>query len=164
MVTCTSLSALSVNVAVVSCAKESATVSNGSFLPSLAIRKRLVSTNKLQLGVARKRSLVVVNAETQQDPSQKAQEIFDTLKTKWDAVENKSQVVIYAGGAVVVLWFSSALVSSINSVPLLPKILELVGLGYSGWFVYRYLLLKERREELKGEIEELKKKITGTTE
>jgi hypothetical protein len=24
----------------------------------------------------------------------------------------------------------------------LPKILELVGLGYTGWFVYRYLLFK----------------------
>jgi hypothetical protein len=27
----------------------------------------------------------------------------------------------------------------------LPKILELVGLGYTGWFVYRYLLFKVRR-------------------
>lgn len=24
----------------------------------------------------------------------------------------------------------------------LPKIMELVGLGYTGWFVYRYLLFK----------------------
>lgn len=28
------------------------------------------------------------------------------------------------------------------SSPQLPKILELVGLGYTGWFVYRYLLFK----------------------
>ena len=27
----------------------------------------------------------------------------------------------------------------------LPKIMELVGLGYSSWFVYRYLLFKARR-------------------
>lgn len=27
----------------------------------------------------------------------------------------------------------------------LPKILELVGLGYTGWFVYRYLLFKVLR-------------------
>ena len=27
----------------------------------------------------------------------------------------------------------------------LPKIMELVGLGYSSWFVYRYLLFKVRR-------------------
>ena len=27
----------------------------------------------------------------------------------------------------------------------LPKLLELVGLGYTAWFVYRYLLFKVRR-------------------
>ncbi|KAH7332242.1 hypothetical protein KP509_20G077500 [Ceratopteris richardii] len=40
------------------------------------------------------------------------------------------------------------------------KILELVGLGYSGWFVCRYLLFKENRKELVVEIEKLKTKIT----
>ncbi|KAG2661314.1 hypothetical protein PVAP13_1KG497900 [Panicum virgatum] len=44
----------------------------------------------------------------------------------------------------------------------LPKIMELVGLGYTGWFVYRYLLFKESRKELAEDIESLKKKIAGT--
>ncbi|MCI24256.1 protein CURVATURE THYLAKOID 1A chloroplastic-like, partial [Trifolium medium] len=60
----------------------------------------------------------------------------------WDAVENKSTVLVYGGGALVAVWLSSILVGAINSVPLLPKIMELVGLGYTGWFVYRYLLFK----------------------
>ena len=45
--------------------------------------------------------------------------------------------------------------------PLVPKLLELVGLGYTAWFVYRYLLFKSSREELLADIEELKKKITS---
>ena len=45
--------------------------------------------------------------------------------------------------------------------PQLPKLLELVGLGYSAWFVYRYLLFKSSREELLADVEELKKKITS---
>jgi len=32
-----------------------------------------------------------------------------------------------------------------TQTPQLPKIMELVGLGYSSWFVYRYLLFKARR-------------------
>ncbi|CAI0469736.1 unnamed protein product [Linum tenue] len=44
----------------------------------------------------------------------------------------------------------------------LPKIMELVGLGYTGWFVYRYLLFKQSRKELATDIETLKKKIAGT--
>jgi hypothetical protein len=41
----------------------------------------------------------------------------------------------------------------------LPKLFELVGLGYSAWFTYRYLLFKSSREELVEDIETLKKKI-----
>ncbi|GMY23817.1 protein CURVATURE THYLAKOID 1A, chloroplastic-like [Fagus crenata] len=89
-------------------------------------------------------------------------ELFTDLKEKWDAIENKSTVLLYGGGAIVAVWLSSILVGAINSVPLLPKILELVGLGYTGWFVYRYLLFKSSRKELATDIEVLKKKIAGT--
>ncbi|PON49582.1 Cyanobacterial aminoacyl-tRNA synthetase, CAAD domain containing protein [Parasponia andersonii] len=91
-----------------------------------------------------------------------AGELFTDLKEKWDAVENKSTVLLYGGGAIVVVWLSSILVGAVNSVPLLPKVLELVGLGYTGWFVYRYLLFKSSRKELATDIESLKKKIAGT--
>lgn len=33
--------------------------------------------------------------------------------------------------------------------------------GYTAWFVYRYLLFKDSREELVKDVEDLKKKITG---
>ncbi|KAK1313261.1 Uncharacterized protein QJS10_CPA06g02202 [Acorus calamus] len=91
---------------------------------------------------------------------------FQPLSTPfwWDAVENKSTVLIYGGGAIVAVWLSSIVVGAINSVPLLPKVLELVGLGYTGWFVYRYLLFKSSRKELASDIEDLKKKIAGTVE
>ena len=86
------------------------------------------------------------------------------MKEKWDALENKSTVFLYGGGALVAVWLSSIVVGAVNSVPLLPKIMELVGLGYTGWFVYRYLLFKSSRKELASEIEDLKKKIAGTGE
>jgi len=89
-------------------------------------------------------------------------EAFSDIKEKWDTIENKSMVILYGGGAIVALWLSSIIVDAINSVPLLPKITELVGLGYTGWFVYRYLLFKSSRTELAAEIEALKKKIAGS--
>ncbi|KAK1376686.1 hypothetical protein POM88_032879 [Heracleum sosnowskyi] len=79
----------------------------------------------------------------------------------WDAVENKSIVLLYGGGALVGVWLSATLVGAINSITLLPKIMELVGLRYTGWFVYRYLLFKSSRKELATDIESLKKKIAG---
>jgi len=87
--------------------------------------------------------------------------IVKDLQEKWDKTENKSGVVLYGAGAIVLVWLSSALVSSINAVPLLPKLMELVGLGYTAWFTYRYLLFKSSREELSKDVEEIKKRITG---
>ncbi|KAF0909647.1 hypothetical protein E2562_000012 [Oryza meyeriana var. granulata] len=69
-------------------------------------------------------------------------EILSELREKWDAIENKPSAFLYGGGAIIAVWLSLIVVKALDSVPLLPNILELVGLGYSGWFVYRYLLFK----------------------
>jgi len=39
---------------------------------------------------------------------------------------------------------SDTFFDALSVVPQLPKLLELVGLGYSAWFTYRYLLFKVR--------------------
>merc|ERR1712216_278089 len=79
---------------------------------------------------------------------------------KWDDTENKGQVITYVAGATVALWLSSTVVGAINAIPLLPKIMELVGLGYSAWFVYRYVLFKESRKELEQTVDDLLTKIS----
>ncbi|XP_051130158.1 protein CURVATURE THYLAKOID 1A, chloroplastic-like isoform X3 [Andrographis paniculata] len=107
-------------------------------------------------------SQVVVKASSSSDESPvDANELIEDLKQKWDAVENKPTVILYGSGAIVALWFASVVVGAINSIPLVPKMMELVGLGYAGWFVYRYLLFKSSRKELATDIEALKKKISG---
>eukprot|EP00270_Netrium_digitus_P010311 TRINITY_DN3197_c0_g1_i2.p1 TRINITY_DN3197_c0_g1~~TRINITY_DN3197_c0_g1_i2.p1 ORF type:complete len:175 (-),score=44.01 TRINITY_DN3197_c0_g1_i2:265-789(-) len=88
-------------------------------------------------------------------------ELFDDVKRKWDAVEDKSTVAVYAGGCILTLWLSSAVVSAVNAIPILPKVLELIGAGYSAWFVYRYLLFESSRKEIGLLIEDLKAKVTG---
>lgn len=37
---------------------------------------------------------------------------------QWDAVENKTAVVVYGAGAVTLLWFSSTIVGAVNNLPL----------------------------------------------
>ncbi|KAJ1414680.1 Cyanobacterial aminoacyl-tRNA synthetase, CAAD domain [Sesbania bispinosa] len=112
----------------------------------------------------RKFSLLQTRATSSEETSTSvdASELFTDLMQKWDAVENKSTVLLYGGGAIVAVWLSSILVGAINSVPLLPKLMELVGLGYTGWFIYRYILFKSSRKELATDIESLKKKVAGT--
>ncbi|KAF8107125.1 hypothetical protein N665_0126s0043 [Sinapis alba] len=126
---------------------------------SFTVPLKLVSGNGLQ-----KVELMKTRASSSDETSTSidTNELFTDLKEKWDGLENKTTVIIYGGGAIVAVWLSSILVGAINSVPLLPKVMELVGLGYTGWFVYRYLLFKSSRKELAEDIDSLKKKIAGT--
>ena len=43
---------------------------------------------------------------------------------QWDGVENKTSVAVYAGGAVVLLWLSSTIVSAVNAVPVVRLLLH----------------------------------------
>ncbi|XP_020114602.1 protein CURVATURE THYLAKOID 1A, chloroplastic-like [Ananas comosus] len=134
-------------------------------LPRRASSLLLASPSRLR--DAQRFSSVKVKATSSSEESSssiQSEELLADLKEKWDAVENKSTVLLYGGGALVAIWLSSVVVGAINSVPLLPKLMELVGLGYTGWFVYRYLLFKESRKELAEDIEALKKKIAGSGE
>lgn len=54
-----------------------------------------------------------------------------------------------------------AVLSALNEVPLVAPTFELIGIGYAGWFVYRYLLKASDRQELLAEIESLKEQVIG---
>lgn len=69
-------------------------------------------------------------------------------------------LLIFASG-IVSVYVVLSVINAINDIPLLSPILELVGLGYSVWFVYRYLLRASTRSELAQEFEVLKKQVVG---
>lgn len=64
-------------------------------------------------------------------------------------------------GSIVSVKLTLALLGAINDVPLLQPTFELVGLGYSVWFVYRYLLKASNRQELGQEFNKLKDQVVG---
>ena len=55
-----------------------------------------------------------------------------------------------------------AVLTALNDVPLLSPTFELVGIGYSVWFVNRYLLKASTRQELGEEIDTLKGQVIGS--
>jgi CAAD domains of cyanobacterial aminoacyl-tRNA synthetase len=54
-----------------------------------------------------------------------------------------------------------ALLGAVNDVPLLAPTFELIGLIYSGWFLYRYLLKASNRQELLGDIAAIRDQVLG---
>jgi hypothetical protein len=65
-------------------------------------------------------------------------------------------------GGVVTVKLTLAILDAINDIPLLAPTFELVGIGYSAWFVYRYLLKAENRQELSQELDTLKQQVVGS--
>ncbi|KAF7129883.1 hypothetical protein RHSIM_Rhsim10G0171800 [Rhododendron simsii] len=63
--------------------------------------------------------------------------------------------------SLIALWLATVVVGAIDSIPVFPKVMEVVGFSYTIWFSTRYLLFKENRDELFAEIEEIKQKVIG---
>ncbi|MEG4065924.1 CAAD domain-containing protein [Microcoleus sp. Pol11C2] len=67
--------------------------------------------------------------------------------------------LILAGGISIKVMLG--VLGALNDVPLVAPIFELIGMGYTGWFVYRYLLKASNRQELLTEIDALKEQVVG---
>jgi hypothetical protein len=105
-----------------------------------------------------------------------APSIDDTLKVSYDLLSKAKQLweeyfgegkkanltlAIIIIATIPLLIATSILVDFLNKLPLLPSLFELVGFGYSIWFVYRYLLLANTRKELIDGITAWKNKVFG---
>ncbi|XP_022769764.1 protein CURVATURE THYLAKOID 1B, chloroplastic-like [Durio zibethinus] len=90
-------------------------------------------------------------------------EIVKTIQETWDKVEDKYAVSSLAVAGVVALWGSTGLISAIDRLPLIPGLLELVGIGYSGWFAYKNLIFRPDREALVQKIKDKYKEIIGNS-
>ncbi|MEY3826998.1 MAG: hypothetical protein RLZZ148_1816 [Cyanobacteriota bacterium] len=54
-----------------------------------------------------------------------------------------------------------AVLEAIGDIPLLAPLLQLIGIAYTAWFVYRYLWKASSRQELVAEIDAIKTQIFG---
>jgi hypothetical protein len=96
------------------------------------------------------------------------QEYYDRLWARlrdiWDNTQDKPQLALYSGVAILTLWLSSRLVDAVESVPLLPGTFKFVGLVYTTNFFYKYVLFASGRERLRGEIDSMINNIESRRE
>jgi hypothetical protein len=73
--------------------------------------------------------------------------------------------IVYVLGAVLAALFALnivlGIVGFVTGLPLIGGLLELVGIGYTVWFVNRYLLKAETRQELSQQVESIKQDVIG---
>lgn len=113
-----------------------------------------------------------VTTQSTTDPTEQAKEVLAKVASVLgDAPEYVVQtfneykrpltVIGLVFGALIAIKVMFAILAAINDIPVLAPTMELIGLVYTGWFVYRYLLKANNRSELLGSLGNVKDQITG---
>lgn len=109
---------------------------------------------------------------TGNDTSKQAQEIWDKVvgilgnfpEMVSDFFKEYKRPILVIGillAAVISVKLLLAILGAVNEIPLLAPTFELIGLTYSGWFIYRYLLRASNRRELLDDLNTLKAQVLG---
>jgi hypothetical protein len=67
-------------------------------------------------------------------------------------------------GSIITAKVVLAILAAVNEVPLLAPTFELIGMSYTAWFLYRYILKAQNRLELGKEFKSLKDEVVGPGE
>ncbi|XP_016541676.1 protein CURVATURE THYLAKOID 1B, chloroplastic isoform X3 [Capsicum annuum] len=104
----------------------------------------------------------VVTAEpttTEMATTKLPSKLVQKIQEVWNKVDDKYAVSSLGVAAFILLWSSTRVISAIDRLPLIPSVLKLVGIGYTGWFAYKNLIFKPNREVLIAKIKDLYKYI-----
>jgi predicted RND superfamily exporter protein len=74
--------------------------------------------------------------------------MFGILKNLFNSYRQAIISILIIVGAFVSLRVVLAVMDALNEVPLLKPTFQLIGIGYSTWFISRYLLKPSTRQEL----------------
>ena len=115
------------------------------------------------------------NATTQQktpEPTEQAKEVLAKIASvlgdapeyvveTFNEYKRPLTVIGLVSGVLIAIKLMFAILSAINDIPVLAPTMELIGLIYTGWFIYRYLLKANNRSELLSSLDDVKDQITG---
>ncbi|CAA6661004.1 unnamed protein product [Spirodela intermedia] len=109
--------------------------------------KRALSGNARELrGRKGYKGIVAKAAGDSSDSSSPS--IAEIVQNAWGNSDDRLGIVGVGFASIAVFWASVNLITAIDSLPFVPSALEFIGILFSWWFIYRYLLFKPDREEL----------------
>ncbi|XP_042447800.1 uncharacterized protein LOC122032555 [Zingiber officinale] len=107
------------------------------------------------------------SGEDNLDGGEAVDESTDSPLSKFDIKmdsEDTYPILFFGAGSLFALWISSAVISALDSVPVVPKVLEVIGLGFTAWFTSRYFIFKENRDEFFLKLQDVKERILGPSD
>ncbi|XP_039122638.1 protein CURVATURE THYLAKOID 1C, chloroplastic isoform X3 [Dioscorea cayenensis subsp. rotundata] len=98
--------------------------------------------------MSRKRCFTVVAKAVGDDSDSSSGSFVKYVRNAWNNSEDRLALVGLGFAAIAAFWASSSLIAAIDKLPFIPSALEFIGIWFSWWFIYRYILFKPDREEL----------------
>lgn len=136
--------------------------------PEIVTYDNTAETEKPRLEVTTEEAKLSTKPYASKEVQQIGKRVSDFLSDLPDYVTNffgEYQRPLLTVGAIVAALVAAklalALLDAINDIPLIQPTFELIGIIYTSWFVYRYLLSAASRQELFGEINTFKEQILG---
>ncbi len=86
---------------------------------------------------------------------------LDVISNVFNQYKSIIGTILLFLGAIVAVKLTLAVLEVVHEIPLLAPFLELVGITYSTWFIYRYLWKAENRSELLQELNRIKAQVLG---
>lgn len=80
------------------------------------------------------------------DPSSTS--IVKYIKDSWGDSEDRYALVGLGFAGIAGLWAFTKFLGAIDRLPLIPSVMEFIGIAFSSWFIYSCLLFKPDREKL----------------
>ncbi|XP_074568489.1 protein CURVATURE THYLAKOID 1C, chloroplastic [Curcuma longa] len=87
--------------------------------------------------------------------------IVKSFQDAWSSSENLIGVAGLGFAAIVAVWASSHLIEAIDKLPLVPTVFEFIGLLFTWWFIYRYLVFRPDREEFSKIVKDAVSSVLG---
>ncbi|KAL4858817.1 Protein CURVATURE THYLAKOID 1A [Chlorella vulgaris] len=89
----------------------------------------------------------------------KASETVSWAKAKWEASDNKPGIVATGSAALFGLYLTSGVISTIDRLPLMHTVFELLGLSVTAWFAYRWFFVAGEKEAITSQVSRITKDI-----
>ncbi|KAL4428240.1 hypothetical protein ABPG75_002329 [Micractinium tetrahymenae] len=81
-----------------------------------------------------------------------ATDLLATAQTKWEESDNKPAIVATGIAALFALYITNGIVSTIDRLPVFHTLFELLGVGVTAWFVYKWFFVAGEREAITSEV------------
>ncbi|XP_078155463.1 photosystem I P subunit [Carex rostrata] len=88
-------------------------------------------------------------------------EIVKKVQEAWDKIDDKYAATSLGVAAFIALWSTTGMISAIDRLPVVPGVMEIVGIGYTGWFAYKNLIFKPDRQAFVAKLKGLYNEILG---